>query len=274
MLWYRRLGRPAENIVTHFEKENVGLCFTRQLLGDKWQNVFVTDTIIDGCTVSLKSREWTYIAPLYFYNGKEHKDMLELEFTDKGAKYANFSQNFIQNYIKKLKFEPTPEEILAYIYAVLHSASYRTKYIEFLKTDFPAVPMATNEAQFRQYASLGQQLIDLHLLKNVPDDADIRVSLGGVDGFFTIKSISHRGEMLYLETTEGKTIAYSGVPQAAYDFEIGSYRPIEKWLKYRIKDRVTLDIADLNHLKQMLIAIKQTIEVMAEIEKVGELSQR
>ncbi|MDR1554237.1 MAG: N-6 DNA methylase, partial [Prevotellaceae bacterium] len=164
------IAYPRYETAKHFEKGNIGLCFSRQLFGEKWQNIFVVDKMAEGCTVSLKSREWTYIAPLYFYNGAKHPEMLQLDFKGEGEKYANFTEKFIKNYIKKLTFNPAPEEILAYIYGVLHSKRYREKYVEFLKTDFPAVPMTTHKETFDKYATLGQKLIDLHLLKTPVDN--------------------------------------------------------------------------------------------------------
>jgi hypothetical protein len=75
--------------------------------------------------------------------------------------------------------------------------------------------------------------------------------------------------VLRLTTTNNKTIEISVTPEI-YNFEIGSYKPIEKWLKYRIKDKVTLSLSDLSHLKNMIIAIKNTISIMNEIEGLGE----
>ena len=261
------LARPRYETNRHFENENIGLCFTRQLFGDKWQNIFVTDKIIDGCTVSLKSREWTYFAPLYIYNGGN--GYAEIDF-DGHKRYANFTQNFIKDYLQKIDFRPAPEEILAYIYAVLHSTVYRNKYVEFLKTDFPAVPFTTDKKTFDEYAKLGQKLIDLHLLKNLPEDPDIRVNFD-FDTDFVVEKTSQENNKLLLFTTDNHTVTFEGVTSQTYNFEIGSYRPIDKWLKYRIKDKVSLAGADLQHLKNMIIALKNTILIMQEIEKLGEI---
>ena len=260
------LARPRYETNKHFENENIGLCFTRQLLGDRWKHIFISKDAIDGCTVSLKSREWTYIAPLYIYNGGS--GYAEIDF-DGHKRYTNFTQNFIKKYIEEINFQPTPEEILAYIYAVLHSSVYRNKYIEFLKTDFPAVPFTTDKATFDNYAKFGQKLIDLHLLKNLPADKEIRVNYN-FDGDFVVEKITQNNNKLHLFTTVQKTVTFDGVNSQIYNFEIGSYKPIDKWLKYRIKDKVLLTSDDLQHLKNMIIALKNTILTMQEIEKLGE----
>jgi predicted helicase len=196
--------------------------------------------------------------------------MLILEFTDAETKYANFTEGFIKNYLEKINFETTPESILAYIYAVLHSPVYRKKYIEFLKTDFPAVPMTKEKEVFKKYAALGNKLIDYHLLKNLPKDNEIRVAGDIPDKDFIIEKIYHANGKLSVTTLENKTIIFEGVTFEIYNFEIGSYRPVEKWLKYRIKDRTTLNISDLEHLQKMITAIKNTVSIMQEINKLAE----
>jgi predicted helicase len=260
------IAYPRYKTSQHFEKENIGLCFTRNIDKDVFSDVLITEKPIDTHYTSGQN----YVAPLYYYNGHKANGVFEIEFDDNCVKSDNFTQKFIKNYLQKLPFKPTPEKILAYIYAVLHSSTYRTKYIEFLKTDFPAVPMTANKEIFKKYAALGQRLIDLHLLKKLPDDTKITFSLIGVENDFVIEKIEQSGDQLFLKVLGGKTITISGVTEKIYNFEIGSYRPIDKWLKYRIKDHVSLDVSDLNHLKNMIISIKGTIAVVQDIEKQGE----
>jgi predicted helicase len=151
----------------------------------------------------------------------------------------------------------------------LHSPIYRKKYIEFLKTDFPAIPFTKDKTIFEKYVKLGQKLIDLHLLKDVPDDKTIKLPKE-VDFPFTIDNIAHTDNKLLLHTTENKIITIEGITKEVYDFEIGSYKPIDKWLKYRKKDSVPLESKDLKHIKDMAVAIKNTISVMEEIAELCE----
>jgi predicted helicase len=185
-------------------------------------------------------------------------------------KTPNFTIEF-NDFLRTLNFKPSPEKILAYIYAVLHSTTYRKKYVEFLKIDFPAVPFANDKATFERYAKLGQKLIDLHLLKNIPDDKEIKVS-GNLKNSFTIKSIEHINNNLFLHTMENKRISFDGITKDIYNFEIGSYKPIDKWLKYRIKDEVSLGFQDIKHLKEVTIVIKETQKVMEEIDGLWDFS--
>jgi predicted helicase len=256
------LARPSyEKIAKHFEYENIGLLFERGCQ-NVFNHIFVTDKYADFHIIGSGS----YLAPLYWYNGGN--GYAEIDF-DGHKKYANFTQNFIKKYINKIDFHPTPEQILAYIYAVLHSPIYRSKYIEFLKTDFPAVPFTTDEKIFNEYAKPGKKLIDLHLLKKLPADKEIRVNYD-FDNDFVVEKVSQNDNKLHLFTADNRTVTFEGVTSQVYNFEIGSYKPIDKWMKYRIKDKVLLSISDLQHLKNMIIALKNTVSTMQEIEKLGE----
>ncbi|MCL2596482.1 MAG: N-6 DNA methylase [Paludibacter sp.] len=256
------LARPRYQTNKYFEHANIGLCFTRNLDKDYYSDILISDKPIDAHVTSGQN----YIAPLYIYNGGH--GYAEIDF-DGHKRYANFTQNFIKKYLEKINFEPTPEEILAYIYAVLHSKIYREKYLEFLKTDFPAVPLTTDKEIFYKYAKLGQKLIDLHLLENLSDDVEIKVS-SIPEKDFVVEKIIHDNNKLFLHTKQDKTVVFEGITSEVYNFEIGSYKPIEKWLKYRIKDKIELTVHDLKHLQKMIISIKNTILLMNKIEGLGE----
>jgi hypothetical protein len=59
-----------------------------------------------------------------------------------------------------------PEDVFNYIYAVFHSPTYRTRYAEFLKSDFPRVPLTSEVKLFRSLCELGSELVALHLLES------------------------------------------------------------------------------------------------------------
>lgn len=256
------LARPRYDIAQHFDnKQNIGLCFTRSFSNKEFKNILVSNSIIDLHNCS----DQVYLAPLFIHKNKE--SLFE------GNREVNFTEDFANNYIRALDFIPTPEEIMAYIYAILYSPIYRAKYLEFLKTDFPAIPMTKGKETFYKYAELGKQLINAHLLQNLAKDNDIKVSfVGNVANNFVVTKLAFdsTNSKLMLITANNNIINIDGVSDEVYNFEIGSYKPIDKWLKYRIKDKVILSTPELEHIKNMVIAIKTTIATMKEIEALGE----
>jgi len=169
------LGRPRYETMRHFDgHENLGICFERNKIEKNFQHCFVVDKIILRdlfCSM-------TYIAPLYLHQkNNPDEDLLFDSSKNTNIKIPNFTPQF-QQFYSQLNFasKPSPEHIMAYIYAILHCPLYRQKYLEFLKTDFPAIAFTQNEKIFYDYQNLGQKLIDFHLLKNLPDDREIKVS--------------------------------------------------------------------------------------------------
>jgi predicted helicase len=208
----------------------------------------------------------SYCAPLYLYNPNIEKRGTE-------TKTPNFTEKLYKEYLNVLSFKPTTEDILNYIYSVLHSPIYRQKYIEFLKTDFPAVPMTKDKDTFYSYAKLGKQLIALHTMADIPKDKEIREEYEGEIANFVIAKITvptKAAPKLTIKTTDNKEIIFNGVTPEIYAFQIGSYNPIDKWLKYRIKDKVILGIDDLAHIKNMIIVIKHTMLIMEQIKELKE----
>jgi predicted helicase len=271
-LSHRFIGYSFYDVMQHFDnKENIGLSFVRQFSDAKpYTNIMVSQHPIERRT-NYSFQGGAFIAPLYVYG-----ENLDGEHPGEVVKTPNFTRSFIENYLKSLNWKPSPEDVLAYIYAVLHSMIYREKYIVFLKTGFPAAPMTKNKDVFTRYAALGKKLIELHLLKDIPAGASIKVSLGEVKGDFYINKLTYANSKIYLsvspinEASHDAVITFEGVTADVFNFEIGARKPIDLWIKNRVKDRAPINIKDLQHIKNMAAAIKQTISVMKEIELLGE----
>jgi very-short-patch-repair endonuclease len=153
-----------------------------------------------------------------------------------------------------------PIDLLDYIYAVLHSPTYREKYKEFLKIDFPRVPCPKDAATFWQLVKLGGQIRQIHLLESsivekyitgYPEDGDNVV----------VKPKYDNGKVFINDTQY-----FSNVPEVAWNFYIGGYQPAQKWLKDR-KDR-KLEFDDILHYQKIIVALTETDRLMKEIDKV------
>ncbi|MDR0568470.1 MAG: N-6 DNA methylase [Spirochaetaceae bacterium] len=261
----RFLERPRYSVMRHFEnRENVGICFLRQFTLQKpYTGVLISQYPVDIIINNIYQGS-AFFAPLYVY-----ADAL----SDNG-KHPNWTALFQKNYLSSIDWKPEPEEVFAYIYAVLSSPAYREKYREFLKTDFPGLPLTRSKAVFKKYAGIGKKLTDLHLFKTIPEDASVRVSLGDVTGAFVIEKITFSDDTLSLEVRNTalrkSALSISGVGVSVYDFEIGSRKPVWLWLKNRVKDKVYIGLDAIQHLKNMIIVIKETIAVMAELSALHE----
>ena len=168
----------------------------------------------------------------------------------------------------------TPEDIFHYAYSVLHSPGYRGRYADFLKTDFPRLPLTSNLELFRNLARLGNELVALHLMDSPKLDHFITTYTGSKNPQVGRVGWSH--DTVWLDaaaTRRGQpatpgTVGFNGVPEAVWNFHIGGYRVCEKWLKDR-KGR-TLAKEDIAHYQKIVVALYETIHLMQEIDEVIE----
>jgi hypothetical protein len=156
----------------------------------------------------------------------------------------------------------TPEDIFHYIYAVLHSPSYRSRYVEFLKVDFPRVPLTANLELFRALGRVGSQLVALHLLES-PKLAQAITKFSS-DQNPEVEKISWARNTVWID--KGQTMGFHGVSEAVWNFHIGGYQVCEKWLKDR-KGR-TLSKGDIGQYQKIIVVLDETIRLMKEIDKL------
>jgi predicted helicase len=153
----------------------------------------------------------------------------------------------------------TPEEILGYIYAVLHAPIYRSTYADFLRIDFPRIPFPDHKRDFEALSELGWRLVQVHLLREKPK---------GKLAAFHGKGTHEVDELAYSEVENSVRInagqCFKPVPPAVWDFHIGGYRVVEKYLKSRKGRRLTLD--EIDHFAATVKALAFTIEQMGRID--------
>ena len=170
-----------------------------------------------------------------------------------------------------------PEDVLGYIYAVFHSPGYRQHYEAQLKLDFPRVPLPGSVDLFRQLAEAGHDLLALHLLESPKLGKPITTytgprtpkvgRVGWSDGTVWLDAGETSAREGHRATKPG-TIGFQGVPEEVWDFHIGGYQVCHKWLKDR-KGR-TLSDEDIAHYHKIVVALSETIHIMAEIDEVIE----
>jgi hypothetical protein len=192
----------------------------------------------------------------------------------------NLNRGFLRAIAAKLSLPPerkhglpqglTPEEIFGYAYGVLHSPSYRSRYAEFLKIDFPRLPLTGNLELFRALARLGDELVALHLLKSPKLEKPVTTYTGPADP--EVEKVSHARETVWFD--KAQTRGFRGVSDAVWSFHIGGYQVCEKWLKGRGPKKGnpgrTLSKDDIAHYQKIVVALSETIRLMEEIDEVIE----
>ncbi|MDJ0520074.1 MAG: N-6 DNA methylase, partial [Trichodesmium sp. MO_231.B1] len=254
---------PRNEVMINLKSDNIALLSCRQQTELGFSHIFCSNIITERCAVSLKSRESTYVFPLYIYPDTENgQTNLFVE------KKANLSSNFLTAIQKKLGYIPTPENIFYYAYAIFHSPTYRQRYAEFLQIDFPHLPLTSNNQLFEQLTTKGEALVNLHLLKNLPlFQQEEKTTLDYVgDGKNLVKEIRYdsTNEKIWIN----KNCYFTGVSQKVWEFKIGSYQVLDKWLKDRKKANPELSDEEINHYQKIIVALRETRKIMTEIDEI------
>ncbi len=251
---YVAMDCPRRELLDHVaRRDNLCLNTLRQTKAETWKHTIVSGFPSPAVYVEIK--DGSNVFPLYLY-----PDLNEIT----QERRPNFSSEFLKDLTTKLGCTPTPEAIFYYIYAVFHSPTYRDRYTEFLKIDFPRVPLTSNDELFRQLATYGEELVALHLMKSPRLDTLVTqfVDAGGdrtVDPGHP-KYDEHSNSVLINK----KGDKFTGVPKAVWEFYIGGYQVCQKWLKDR-KGR-TLTPEDITHYQRIVVALQETIRLMQQID--------
>lgn len=258
------LARPRTETMFHMLRENIGLVFNRQIVNHSFTHAYLSKFPTIHGTLYLGNKGQDYLAPLYLYKSQEVNNkgqlglMDALEYDEEGRK-ENLTLDFRKFIDERYKHHYTPEEILGYVYAILHSSTYRRLYLEFLKIDFPRIPFVKTRNEFDALSKLGQELIDVHLLKSIPQFA-----VGEPSGLnLEVKQVDYHEEeqRLYINSDT----YYADVSKEVWKFEIGGYQVLEQYLKYR-KDR-TLTSDEVDHIQNIIRVLLFTVTQMQKIEE-------
>jgi len=251
------LERARTKIMNNLLFENIALNTCRNpQRNDAFKDVFISDGLTDlhYCTGG------NYVFPLYNY-----QTIINEDNTHETVKTDNFKKEFKEFIEKKYKKKFAPEQILGYIYAVLHSPAYREKYADFLKIDFPRIPFIETLPKFETLAKLGQELYEIHLKPENVEDTITVIYDGEVekDVVETVKyqEIENK-KRIYIN----KTNFFENIPESVFEFQIGGYKVLDKYLKER-KGKI-LSIQEKDHFKKIINVINYTIKQMSEIDKI------
>lgn len=259
------MARPRMPEAAHLLKDNIALLAVRNTRRDMSNNYFVANTLVDKDGIS--SFDNCRFFPLYVY--KENMGQEERIVNFKTELYEKIAKglNYLPCFDDKILVDPVegvdgvlyPQDLFDYIYAVLHSPSYRERYKEFLKIDFPRIPYPTDAEKFRDLAEKGAELRQLHLMEDLPNSTGVSFPQTG-----TLQVDCYRWEQnrVYINSDQ----YFEGVPESAWNFFIGGYQPAQKWLKDR--KGMTLGFEDVKHYQRIIYVLQQTERLMQEIDGI------
>jgi len=267
-----KVQRHRYSVMKFMLKENLSLMTCRQQSAFDFQHVLVSKLLVDMCSVSLQTKETAYAFPLYLYPETSTQQAID----GKQERKPNLNMEIVNQIAGKLGLRFTPEkdvsassasegtfapiDILDYIYAVLHSPTYRKKYKEFLKIDFPRVPYPKDAKTFWQLVTFGGELRQIHLLESPA--VEKRITTYPQAGENIVVKPRFENGRVWINDEQ----YFDNVPEIAWKFYIGGYQPAQKWLRDRKGRKLIFD--DIEHYQKIIAALSETDAIMKKIDGI------
>lgn len=252
--------------------KNLGLVTSRMTKGESFAHVMATRHPVEKIALSSKTSNNAYLFPLVIHR----RDAAATLFSEDGRSSINLSAKHMGEWFRRMGISKgvavenngSPNELAVqvfnYFFAILHAPSYRDQNAEFLRGEYPRLPLTANLELFRALARLGGELTALHLLESPKLAQPITEFIGGRNP--EVEKVSWMRDTVWVD--KAQTTGFRGVHEPVWNFHIGGYQVCEKWLKDRKGRALTKD--DIAHYHKIVIALSETIRIMAEIDKVIE----
>jgi len=241
------IDRDRRNVMDNLLNPNIAFTISKQQSSSGFRHIFVSRNIQESCLISLQTKEGGYTFPLYLYD-------------ENNKKTSNLNTKIVKE-IEEIIGVTDSEELLNYIYAILHNSTYRERYMAFLKSDFPRIPYPKDKKTFDRLAKLGNELIRYHLLEHESIDPYQISYLGEGDNI--VDNVEYKGGRVFINSSQ----YFGNVSETAWNFYIGGYQPAQKWLKDRKGKELTPD--DIEHYSKIIIVLKETDKIMKQIDKIS-----
>lgn len=257
---------PQPKIMKEFiQRKNIGLVTARSNKSETCDHFYISKYMME--TKCGERTTQSAIFPLYKYSENYGQQTLD----ESSERQPNLNTEIVKQIAERLGLRFTnekeadentfaPIDLLDYIYAVLHSPTYREKYKEFLKIDFPRVPYPKDVETFWQLVKLGGEIRQIHLLES--PTVEQYITQYPIDGTNEVVKPKYENGKVYINETQ----YFDHVPEVAWNFFIGGYQPAQKWLKDR-KER-TLEFDDILHYQKIIVALSETDRLMKAIDTI------
>ena len=175
---------------------------------------------------------------------------------------GNRMVNLNREVVGQISVDADPQTIFDYVYAVLHHSHYRSRYKELLRLGFPRIPYPKSQEQMEAFAAIGHDLRQLHLLENIPTGINaLGISYVG-QGNDVVDDYEWHDNTVWINNDNG----FQGIAENVWSFYIGGYQPMQKWLQYRRKRRLTSD--EVIHYERMAYAIRESINLIKKLDEL------
>lgn len=268
--------RPRRRVMEHIVgKENLAICVGRagQVTGAPvWDLVTASRTASD---FNLFRRGGNCFFPLYRYpksqsaaeKGLEinvHSPIPNLRDTFVAALEAGTRLKFVAGDRGGRGGTFDAEDVMGFIYAILHSTGYRSRYADFLMTDYPIIPIPRDGDLFVKLGELGERLLALHVM-TISAEFSPRFDVDGTGRVDGVEFREHHGGDSG-DVWINRAQYFENVPEAVWNFTVGGYHPARQWLLDRVGRQVGIE--EVAQYQRICGLLGETQEIMAKVDDV------
>ena len=183
----------------------------------------------------------------------------------------------------------TKEDLFYYVYGILHSEDYRTRFADNLSKELPRIPKVKNAADFWAFSMAGRDLAKLHLNYETVEKHPLNIQAKGnlVDEDYRVtkmkfgkkrceetgKNINDLSTVIY----NGK-IAMTGIPEEAWDYVVNGKAALN-WVMERqavtthkasgiVNDANDWAIETMGNARYPLELFQRVVTVSVETQKI------
>lgn len=228
--------------------------------------------------------------PLYLYEKDEPQEgelithTQEGELVDGYRRRSAITDAILADYRAAYAARVTKEDIFYYVYGVLHSPEYRTRFASDLKKMLPRLPFTRETADFWRFSQAGRDLAQWHLNYETVEPWPVREFASELlsdpaKDFLVQKMTFGRKDKQVDKTTihYNARITLTGIPLEAYDYVVNG-KPALEWIMERYQITVDKDSGlrndpndwarEHNQPRYILDLLKRIIRVSLETMKI------
>ncbi len=229
---------------------------------------FIADGPVSNGYIRSDSVSIDTLFPLYTYYENMGKTIKQVNFQPGALKMIANATGLIYSETESCETSNyfSPIDVMGYLYGILYSPNYRQKYSVYLKLEYPKIPLPDDAEMFKNFSTLGKQLINLHLMKDTEklSDSKSKYPFCG-EGDCAVEKTpasAYKNNRIYIN----KKQYFDNVPSTLWEFYIGGYQPLQKWLKDRRK--TSLSHAQISHYSHIIWTLEQTVLIMQKIDNI------
>ena len=207
--------------------------------------------LITDCIPNLHMHDTGQCFPCYLYDPDEPNEGELISMAQRGElvngyrRRSAITDDILSDFRTGYELRITKEDIFYYVYGVLHSPEYRTRFASDLKKMLARIPFTRETTDFWRFSQAGRDLAEWHLNYETVEPWPVEEHTGSF-------SLDPAKDYLVQKMTFGKKdrqvdkstihynsrITFSGIPLGAYEYVVNG-KPALEWIMERYQ--VTVD---------------------------------